>query len=50
MKTDVAPFHCLMKRSHLVEDNIQNQDLQNIEINHKNNNNLRVKWSLDVDG
>ena len=35
MNTDVVPLHYLMKESHLVEDNIQNQDLQNIEINHK---------------
>ena len=48
MKTDVAPLHYLMKRFHHVEDSIQNQDLQKIEINHKNN--LRVKLSLDVDG
>ena len=46
MKTDVVPLHYLMKRSHLVEDNIQNQDLQNIEINHKEKNNLRVQWSF----
>ena len=31
----MTQLHCLMKISYLVEDNIQNQDLQNIEINHK---------------
>ena len=42
MKIDVTPIYYLMKRSHLVKNNIQNQCLQNIEINHKKINKLKV--------